>query len=79
MNKTSYNTQREAHKKALTKYRRKETVIRKIKELAKKADLNVNLLIEDKRYKKITQYYTHEQIKMENVMRRTHGHAGPAL
>ena len=34
------------------------------------ANLNVNLLMEDKQFSKIVQFHTHEHIKVENVMQR---------
>ena len=34
------------------------------------ADLKMNLLIEDKQLNKVTEHYTHEDVKIENVMQR---------
>ena len=59
-----------AHNRALLKYRRKETLLKKIKELSQLCDLNLNLLIEDKRLNKVVQYHTNEAMKIENVMLR---------
>ena len=52
-NKRTNDAQRLAQNKASIKYRRKQTLINKVRELAKLADLNVNLLIEDKQFNKI--------------------------
>ena len=61
-----------AHNRALLKYRRKETLIKKIKELSELCDMNLNLLIEDKRHNKVVQYYAGEQIMIENIIQRMH-------
>ena len=69
-NKKSIVEKRQSQNKASCKYRRKQTLLNKIKQFAEKSGFNLNLLIEDKQFNKITQFTTHESVKIENVMNR---------
>lgn len=66
-NKKQKVDQREAANRALNKYRRLQTLIKKTYQLAEKCDLSLNLLVEYKSLNKIVEHYTHDSVKLSNV------------
>ena len=68
--KQSRAAQRESQNRAVTKYRRLRTLQNKVKELSAKCNLRMSLIIEDSQFNKVTEYYSDELIKVENIVKR---------
>ena len=60
----------EAHNQAVAKYRRLQTLIKKVVELSEKCGIALNLLVEDRQLNKITEHHTDEQIKLDSIINR---------
>ena len=58
-----------ASTRACVKYRRLQTMIRKIFEISEKCDSSLSLLVKDGRSNKITEYHTGDnKCKLENII-----------
>lgn len=64
------NDSHEAHNQAVTKYRRLQTLLKKIVELSEKCGIALNLLVEDRQLNKITEHYTAEHTKLDSIINR---------
>lgn len=54
-------------KKAILKYRRKRTLVKKMLELAKLRDLKINVIIYDPCHHKIEELYSEESAKLSSM------------
>ena len=67
--KTAVSHYASAGTRACVKYRRLQTMIRKIFEISEKCDSSLSLLVKDGRSNKITEYYTGDnKCKLENIV-----------
>ena len=57
--------------KAVTKYRRKRTIVKKILELAKMRNLKINMIVYDEKHHKLEEIYTHDDIRLDAVGKLT--------
>lgn len=52
---------------ATLKYRRLQTLIKKSVEVSKLCNINLNLIIKDTKFNKITEYHTDDTVKLESI------------
>lgn len=54
----------------MMKFRRLKTMVKKMVELADNCSVKVNVFVLDPKFVKITEYYSDEQVKLENISKQ---------